>query len=93
MLDINAEDIDCVCVNDNAANQKLGVKLTPGLHQYLCDNHTLELAHGDTFKNVIGMTNVLNKTKGVGKFTHDSVKALEELKAEATKTQDSFQKN
>ena len=84
--------MELYCVNDNAANQKLGVKLTPDLLQHLCENHTMELAVGDTFKNVDGMSNVLKKTKALAKLTHDSCKALEELKKEAKKEKVPFRK-
>ena len=91
-LDLDTGNIDLICVNDNAANQKLGVKLTAGLLQYLCDNHTMELAVKDTFTNVPGMSNVLRKSKGVSKFTHDSCPALEQLKSEARKEKIPFRK-
>ena len=91
-LNLNDADIDLTCVNDNASNMKLGIKLTPGLEQYLCDNHTLELANGDTFKKVEGMSNMLKKSKGLSKFTHQSNVALEELKQEAAKQGIPFRK-
>ena len=91
-LNLNSAEIDLICVNDNASNVKLGIKLTPGLLQYLCDNHTVELAIGDTFKSVIGMSNVLKKSKGLAKFTHQSNVALEELKKEASKEGVPFRK-
>ena len=69
-LNLLSEDIDLTCVNDNASIMKLGIKLTPGLEQYFCNIHTLELANGATFKNVEGMTNVLKKTKGLSTFTN-----------------------
>eukprot|EP00092_Neocalanus_flemingeri_P050396 GFUD01058241.1.p1 GENE.GFUD01058241.1~~GFUD01058241.1.p1 ORF type:complete len:135 (+),score=38.28 GFUD01058241.1:406-810(+) len=75
-----------------ASNMKLGIKLTPGMEQYLCDNHTLELAIGDTFKKVEGMMNVLKKTRGLAKFTHQSNVALDELKVEAAKEGIPFRK-
>ena len=91
-LDLNTGNIDLVCVNDNASNMKLGIKLTPGLDQYFCDIHTLELAVGDTFKKVEGMTNVLKKTKALAKFTNQSSVALDELKKEAAKEKIPFRK-
>ena len=91
-LNLNIAEIDLICVNDNASNIKLGIKITPGLLQYLCDNHTAELAIGDTFKSVIGMANVLKKIKGLAKFTHQSNVALEELKKEASKEGVPFRK-
>ena len=91
-LNLNGDAIDLTCVNDNASNMKLGIKLTPGLDQYLCDNHTLELANGGAFKNVEGMANVCKKTKAMSKFTHQSNVALEELKREAAKEGIPFRK-
>ena len=84
-LNLLNEGIDLVCVNDNASNMKLGIKLTPGLDQYLCDIHTVELCLGDTYKVVEGMSNVLKKSRALSKFTHQSNVALEELKKEAAK--------
>ena len=40
-----SDDIDLTWVNDNASTMKLGIKLTPGLEQYFCDIHTIELAN------------------------------------------------
>ena len=91
-LNLNSADIDLTCVNDNASNMKLGIKLTPGLEQYLCDTHTLELVVGDAFKNVEGMRNVLKKSRALAKFTHQSNVALEELKIEAAKEGVPFRK-
>ena len=91
-LSLNSGDIDLTCVNDNASNMKLGIKLTVGLDQYLCDNHTLELAVGDTFKNVDGMRNVLKKCRALAKFTHQSNVALQELKTEAAREGVPFRK-
>ena len=79
-LNLLSDDIDVTCVNDNASNMKLEIKLTPGVEQYFCDIHTLELANGATLKDVEGMTNVLQKTKGVAAFTNRINVALEELK-------------
>ena len=91
-LGLNSGDIELVCVNDNASNMKLGIKLTPGMAQYICDNHSLELAVGDTFHNVEGMMNVLKKTKALSKFTHQSNVAFEELKKESSKEDVPFRK-
>ena len=91
-LNLLNEGIDLVCVNDNASNMKLGIKLTPGLDQYLCDIHTVELCLGDTYKVVEGMTNVLKKSRALSKFTHQSNVALEELKKEAAKEGVPFRK-
>ena len=58
----------------------------------MSDNHTLELAVGDTFKNVDGMRNVLKKCRALAKFTHQSNVALEELKSEAAEEGVPFRK-
>jgi hypothetical protein len=91
-LNLLNEGIDLVCVNDNASNMKLGIKLTPGLDQYLCDIHTIELCLGDTYKVVESFNNVLKKSRGMAKFTHQSNVALEELKKEAAKEGVPFRK-
>ena len=65
-------------VNDNAANAKLGVKLSGYLNQYLCVIHTLELATKDTSKNTPGMKELSKKTKKLGRFTHKSTVATKE---------------
>ena len=70
---------------DNAANVKLGIKLSKYLKQYLCDIHTLELAVKNTFKKTLGMSGVLKKTKAIGKFTHQSTVANHALEKEAIK--------
>ena len=72
-------------VSDNAANVKLGIKLSEHLKQYFCSIHTLELGVKDTFKNVPGM-------KAVGKYTHKSTEANKALKREAKKENINFRK-
>ena len=84
-LKLLSNDIDLTCVNYNASNMKLGIKLTLGPKQYFCDIHTLELADGATLKNIEAMTKVLKKSKGVPAFTNWSNIALDELKGEAKK--------
>lgn len=91
-LGLDSSDWDLFVVNDNASNVKLGIKLTRHLKQYLCCIHTLELGVKDTFKNVLGMTAVLKKTKALGKFTHESTVATDELKKEAIKENIPFRK-
>ena len=91
-LNLNSGNIDLICVNDNASNMKLGIKLTSGLDQYFCDIHTLELSIGDTFKNIRGMSDVLRKARALAKLTHQSNVALEELKKEAFKEKLPFRK-
>ena len=42
------------------------------LEEYLCDNHTLQLAIRDTFEQVEGMKRLLKKCKDLAKMTHQS---------------------
>ena len=79
-------------VNDNAANVKLGIKLSRYLCQYFCDIHTLELAVKDCFKNTPGMSSVVKKCKAIGKFCHQSTVALQMLRKEAIKENVAFRK-
>ena len=69
-------------VNDNASNQKKAIEDSNYLQEYNCDIHTMQLGIGDTFKETNGMTNVLENSKGIAKFTNQSTVALEQLKAE-----------
>jgi hypothetical protein len=91
-LGLDTGDWELFSVNDNAANVKLGIKLSLYLKQYLCDIHTLELAVKDTFKNTLGMNGVLIKTKALGKFTHKSTVATNMLQKEAIKENVKFRK-
>ena len=59
-------------VHDNAANMKLGVNMSDSLIQYLCNNHTLQLAIQDTFKETDGMKAVLGLCKALATLTHKS---------------------
>ena len=65
-LGLVGEQWELFAVNDNAANVKLGIKLSLHLNQYLCDIHTIELAVKDTFKNVPGVKILLKKNKSIG---------------------------
>ena len=64
------------CLNDNAANVKLGIKLS----------RHLNLASKDAFKNTPGVTSLMKKTRGLAKFVKKSPTVAErELKREAIK--------
>ena len=91
-LGLEGDQWELFCVNDNAANVKLGIKMSQHLNQYLCDIHTLDLCTKDTFKNVPGMKNLLTKTRGIGTFTHQSTVATSELKRAAEREGVSFKK-
>ena len=82
-LQLTEEKLKKYAVNDNAANAKAAIRLSQYLHQYLCDNHTMQLAVGDTFKASVSgarMTEVLAKSKDLAKLTHTSGPALKELR-------------
>ena len=91
-LGLDGDQWELFSVNDNAANVKLGIKLSRHLKQYLCDIHTLELGVKDTFKNVSGMKALLKKTRAIAKFTHQSTVANSELKRAADKENILFRK-
>ena len=84
-LGLDDGDWELFSVNDNAANVKLGIKLSTYLKEYFCSIHTLELAVKDTFSNVPGMSAVVKKTKALAKYVHKSTPAKEALKNEAKK--------
>ena len=74
------------CVNDNAANVKLGIKPTKHMNQYLCDIHTLNLASKDASKNTPGVIGLTKKNRALAKFTKKSPTVAERvLKREAEK--------
>ena len=78
-LGLDGDQWELFSVNDNAANVKLGIKLSRHLKQYLCDIHTLELGVKDTFKKVSGMKALLKKTKALAKFIHKITVAASQL--------------
>ena len=84
-LGLDGDQWELFSVNDNAANVKLGIKLSRHLKQYLCDIHTLELGVKDTFKKVSGMKALLKKTKALAKFIHKSTVAASQLQRAAVK--------
>ena len=53
-LRLDKDDLDCVCVTDNASNNKCAVRRSEHLRQYFCDVHTLQLAIADTFSKIEG---------------------------------------
>ena len=91
-LGLSGGDWELFAINDNAANVKLGIKLSLYLSQYLCDIHTLELAVKDCFKNTQGMSEVVKKCKAIGKFMHQSTEATKKVKNQAIKDKIVFKK-
>ena len=74
------EDIPIYAVNDIAANAKLAISLSSML-EYLCANHTLQLAIGDTFKDAKGMQSAVNICKKLATYVHKSTSGNELLEA------------
>ena len=74
------EVIPIYAVNDNAANAKLAISLSSML-EYLCNNHTLQFAIGDTFKAAPGMQSAVNICKKMATFVHKSTVADQMLEA------------
>ena len=92
-LGLVGEQWELFAVNDNAANVKLGIKLSMHLNQYLCNIHTIELAVKDTFNTVPGVKVLLKKTRALAKFVKKSPTAAEkELKKESEKEQVPYRK-
>ena len=92
-LGLVGEQWELFAVNDNAANVKLGIKLSLHLNQYLCDIHTIELCVKDTFKNVPGVKILLKKTRALAKFVKKSPTLAEkELRKESEKEQVAYRK-
>ena len=91
-LGLSGGDWELFSINDNAANVKLGIRLSQFLSQYLCDIHTLELSVKDCFKKTPGMSKVVKKFKAIGKFTHQSTEATKALRKQATKDKIVFKK-
>jgi hypothetical protein len=89
------EKVKKYAVNDNAATAKAAIRLSEHLTQYLCDNHTLSLGVGDTFKATVAgakMLELLEKSKSLAKLTHQSGPALRQLREACQKTGIKFTK-
>ena len=80
-LGLDDPNIDQWSTNDNAANMIKSIRESIYLQQYLCDIHTLQLGINDAFKDVDGMSNVLNKSTALAAFTHKSNVGLQNLKS------------
>ena len=79
-LGLEKLDLHLFSVNDNAANMKLGIKMSKYLKEYNCDIHTLERVIKDAIVKTPSMIDVLKKTKDIGKFANKSSVASSELK-------------
>ena len=82
-LGLKSDNIPLYAINDNAANMKLGIRLSDKLIQLCCDIHTLQLAVDGIFREVIGMENVLKNCKALAAFTHQSTVANDALEKAA----------
>ena len=71
-LGLDIADVVKYSVNDNAANMVKAIRESLYLEMYSCDIHTMMLGIENTFNFVDGMNNVLKKSKGVSKMTHQS---------------------
>ena len=76
-------DLPMYCVNDQARNMKLAVKLSKHLDQYLCNNHILQCAVRDSFVMTAGMDDALQTCKDLAFLTHQSTVAAELLELES----------
>ena len=76
-------DLPMYCVNDQARNMKLAVKLSKRLDQYLCNNHILQCAVRDSFGMTAGMDDAFQTCKDLASLTHQSTVAAELLESES----------
>ena len=83
---------DKVCVCDNASNMKVAIAQSYHLREYFCNIHTLQLGVSDTFKDVHGMKKVLDKSKEIAKFCHQSTVAMDQLRDAAKSNNIPFRK-
>ena len=80
-LGLDSQDMKLFCINDNAANMKLGIRLSRYLTEYNCDIPTFELVIKDAVTNTPSMVDVFKNTKAIAKFAIKSPSvALPELK-------------
>ena len=71
-IGLNMPDVVKYSVHNNAANMVKAIRESLYLEMYSCDIHTMMLGIENTFDFVEGMKNVLKKSKGVSKMTHQS---------------------
>ncbi|XP_065642554.1 E3 SUMO-protein ligase ZBED1-like [Hydra vulgaris] len=76
-------DLPMYCVNDQARNMKLAVKLSKRLDQYLCNNHILQCEVRDSFGMTAGIDDVLQTCKDLASLTHHLTVAAELLESES----------
>ena len=81
-LHLDNDAITKYSVNDNAANQKKAIRESKYLVKYNFDLHTMQLGIDYTFKEVLGMKSVLDKSKAVAKFVNQSLPQKDELPEE-----------
>ena len=67
-----------------------GIRESEYLEEYLCDNHTLQLAIRDTFDKVEGMQRLLKKCKDLAKMTHQSTSVANQQLKVGGKTRQFF---
>ena len=76
-------DLPMYCVNDQARNMKLAVKLSKRLDQYSCNNHILQCAVRDSFGMTAGMDDAMQICKDLASLTHQATVAAELLESES----------
>ncbi|XP_065671882.1 E3 SUMO-protein ligase ZBED1-like [Hydra vulgaris] len=72
-------DLPMYCVNNQARNMKIAVKLSKRLEQHLCNNHILQCAVRDSFGMTAGMDDALQTCKDLASLTHQSTVAAKLL--------------
>ena len=91
-LGLECASIDKWSTNDNASNMIKSIRESLYLKGYFCDIHTLQLAINDAFKDVEGMSHVLQKSKAIAAFTHKSPLAQQKLKSACQQRNKKFKK-
>ena len=91
-LNSGAHGIEMHCTTDNAANMKVAIAATPGLHRQSCVIHTLELAVKDAFKEAPGVGRVVTVAKKIAKKLHKSGPMEDSLKAECKRLNMKYKK-
>ena len=89
ILGVSEDDIVKNVILDNASNNKLAIKMSPGLEGYYCNIHSLQLCVRDVFKTTvqtIEVKKVIAKCQDLAKFVRMSEKRNNELKESCQKT-------
>ena len=88
-VELDNPDIKKTVVLDNAANNKLAIRLLANIEGVWCNIHTLQLSIKDTFKFTSGLVSIqtiLDKSQELAKLARRSELRKEELKAACRET-------